>query len=237
MAFALYQVRWVGGEEKVKEQRKEKETVSWCLPYRGGQYGIYQVSLIQQEGRRSWPWHQSSHSLSHLLIQHAAPQGNGEEGRTWGGSSWPVSWCWPAQASCQAPPSVTPLWPESAHSMARPWTWSIFPTSGIAAYILGIGKIGSFTSDWEDVPDGHWINSANKREKNMWAQGDFLTIYRIGGIVYFPISPKESIYEFHFMTSNRQVGRDMAVKIRWWLINGLATGFNTQIYNYLYFFA
>lgn len=74
MVFALYQVRWVGGEEKVKEQRKEKETVSWCLPYRGGQYGIYQVSLIQQEGRRSWPWHQSSHPSATCLFNTLLPR-------------------------------------------------------------------------------------------------------------------------------------------------------------------
>ena len=75
-----------------------------------------------------------------------------------------------------------------------------------------------------------------KEEKNMWAQGDFLTIYQIGGIVYFPhISQRVHLWA-PFTTSNRQVGRDMAVKIRRWLINGLAIGFNTQIYNYLYFF-
>ena len=155
----------------------------------------------------------------------------------WGGSSWPVSWGWQAQASCQAPPSVTPLWPESAHSMACPWTWSIFPTSGIAAYILGIGKVGSFKSDWEDVPDGHWINSANKRKKTHVSPGRFLNYLPNRGNCLFPhISQRVHLWA-PFMTSNRQVGRDMAVKIRWWLINGLATGFNTQIYNYLYFFA
>lgn len=42
-----------------------------------------------------------------------------------------------------------------SHSVARPWTWSSFPPSGIAAYILGIGKTGSFRTDWEDIPDGH----------------------------------------------------------------------------------
>lgn len=72
-------------------------------------------------------------------------------------------------------------------------------------------------------------------EKNAWAQGDFLTIYRTGGIVYFlHISQRVHLWA-PFTTSNRQVGRDTPLKIRWWLINGLATGFNTQIYNYLYF--
>ena len=76
-----------------------------------------------------------------------------------------------------------------------------------------------------------------QEEKNMCAQGDFLTIYQIGGIVYFPhISQRVHLWA-PFTTSNRQVGRDMAVKIRRWLINGLAIGFNTQIYNYLYFFS
>lgn len=67
------------------------------------------------------------------------------------------------------------------------------------------------------------------------SQGGFLTIYRRGGIVCFlHISQRVHLWA-PFTTSNKQVGRGMALKIRWWLINGLATGFNTQINNYLCF--
>lgn len=96
--------------------------------------------------------------------------------------------------------------------------------------------------DWQvlDRSGGYprWalIQWYQREEKNMWVQGDFLTIYPIRRIVYFlHISQRVHLWA-PFTTSNRQVGRHMAVKIRWWLINGLATGFNTQIYNYLYFF-
>lgn len=82
------------------------------------------------------------------------------------------------------------------------------------------------------VPTGR----KKKTQINMWVQGDFLTIYRIRGIVYFlHISQRVHLWA-PFTTSNRQVGRPMAVKIRWWLINGLATGFNTQIHKDFYFF-
>ena len=232
-------MRGVGGEKRVTKQRKEKEIVAWCLlsPENGGQYGIYQVSLMlffrKQKKLTLAPTQPFLQPLAKDLG--LLPRVlRGRERHGW--QLMATAWCWHMHAACQAPPSMTLLWPESAHSMTQPWPPSIFPTSEIAAYILGIGKLGSFQADWEDIPDGYWINSANRRKKNMWAQGDFLTIYQIGGIVYFPhISQRVHLWA-PFTTSNRQVGRDMAVKIRRWLINGLATGFNTQIYNYLYIF-
>lgn len=155
----------------------------------------------------------------------------------WGGVSQPVSCCWHVQAGCQAPPSQCDTF------VNRLCTLNGTPLDSL--YFSCFWDCSLHTWHWKDwqlqdrlggCPRWHWINSANRREKHMWAQGDFLTIYQIGGIVYF-LRISQGVHLWApFTTSNRHVGRNMAEKIRRWLINGLATGFNTQIYNYLYFF-
>lgn len=148
----------------------------------------------------------------------------------YGGSSWPLSWC------CQAPPHVTPLWPESACSWHSLGLSLFFPPLGLQHKYLALERLAASRQIGRMSQMSTEPTVPTWEEKTMRAQGDFFTIYRIGGIVYFlHISQRVHLWA-PFTTSNRQVGRAMVVKIRWWLINGLATGFNTQIYNYLYFF-
>lgn len=209
------------------KQRKEKHSVSQCSP----------TPIVEDR------WHVPSFadtaektteaaralvqpSLSLSFTPRTAPQGAGAEGNGGGWQLMAHVLVLPSPSQCATlVTSVCTL-------MALPWTRSIFSH---------LWDCSLNTRPWEDwqLPDrvgGHprWVlNHSANREREHMSLGRFPNHLPIGGIVYFlHISRRVHLWA-PFTTSNRQVGKDMALKIRWWLINGLAKGFNTQTNNYL----
>lgn len=77
--------------------------------------------------------------------------------------------------------------------------------------MLDIGKAARNKIDEEEVPDGHWTNSANSG-KNMRVHGDLLTIYQRGDCLFSRFLPKSpfmsSIYDFKQAIWQRHGSKD-----------------------------
>lgn len=107
-----------------RESNKMKEEKANCIlmlaqSYSKGQPAICQASPTQQRRQKKPSWSQSNHSLSLSFIRRAAPQGPGEEGMVWGGSSQPMSWCW-QRAGWLPSPSQCDILVTSLHAHGTP---------------------------------------------------------------------------------------------------------------------
>lgn len=144
---------------------------------------------MQSESKRSWPGSNPAIPSSHLLRIWVVPQGTDGQGKTWGGSSWP----YPDAGTCRLVVRPRPARHTCDQSLHTQWhtlgLHLFFPLLGLQPTYLALESLAAFRQigRTSQMGTGSTVPAGGKKHVS---SGDFLTIYQIGELFIFLISPQ-----------------------------------------------